>query len=334
MFFTRDCWPAGFATSRLRSKFSIATRSTDWRAVSALRQLLRQRQINVLHVHGYKATIVGGLAARGLGLKVVKTVHGRLEPLAAWKALLSQSRLWLNTLLDRLASRLLVDAFVFVSEDIRGATPGTVRGTPHRLIYNGLQAPSLAADGPGRDDPGDGTFNVGIVGRIAKVKGHTALLQAFGHLRHLENLRLHVFGTGPMEDECKRFCEKAGLSRAVRFHGFQHPIHHHIRALDVLVMPSLHEGLPYVLLEAMYLNVPVIASRVGGLREVLEKDDAGLVVPANDPVTLAAAIERLYHNPLLRTQLARRAYEKVRREFLAPRMVREYHALYAELLAS
>ena len=276
----------------------------DQRAVSALRQLLRQHQINVLHVHGYKATIVGGLAARGLDLKVVKTVHGQLEPLAAWKDLWSQSRLWMNTLLDRLASEVLIDARVFVSKDIQHAAPAFFGRIPHRLIYNGLQVPPESTDGPDQGGPGDGTFNVGIVGRIAKVKGHAALLRAVARLHHLENLRLHVFGTGPLEDECKRFSDEAGLSKVVRFHGFQHPIHPHIRALDVLVMPSLHEGLPYVLLEAMYLKVPVIASRVGGLREVLEaleEDAAGLVVPANDPAHLAAAIERLYHSPQLRT---------------------------------
>src|SRR5438552_2784993 len=90
--------------------------------------------------------------------------------------------------------------------------------------------------------------------------------------------------------------------------------------LDLLVMPSLHEGLPYALLEAMYLKVPVIASRVGGLMEVIEDGRSGVFVIPRDDVALAAAIERLYWNPELRGRLAQEAFRTVCRDFLAAGM--------------
>jgi glycosyltransferase involved in cell wall biosynthesis len=105
-------------------------------------------------------------------------------------------------------------------------------------------------------------------------------------------------------------------------------------AFDLLVMPSLHEGLPYVLLEAMALKVPVVASRVGGIREVMDADECGVLVAPGDPARLADAIEKVYHCRELRDALARRGHETVQRRFLASRMVGEYVDLYRELLGN
>ena len=184
----------------------------------------------------------------------------------------------------------------------------------------------------GRRSRSDGAFHLGIVGRIDKVKGHEVLLQAIARLRHLTSLRVHVFGTGPLEAHFRQMAVDAKLSDVVLFHGFEPAIHERMASLDLLVMPSLHEGLPYVLLEAMSLRVPIIASRVGGLREVLD-DGNGMLVPPNDPSALAAAIERLYGDRELRARFAARAHETVRRRFAARDMVRQYRDVYRQLLA-
>lgn len=300
----------------------------DPRAVRELRATLRDAGVNVLHVHGYKAALVGGLAARGLGVRVLKTEHGLVEPPSGWRDLMAYARLRANVGLERVASRWLVDAVVFVSKDIHGARRDVGSRIRQRIIYNGIE-PTPQVHARRRRDSGQ--FHLGIVGRISKVKGHEDLLRAMSHLAHLRELRLHIFGTGPMEQDCRRLCDELGVSDRVVFHGFQHAIHEHMAALDLLVMPSLHEGLPYVLLEAMHLRVPVVASRVGGLAEVLDDGPVGVTVPRRDARRLAAAIERLYRDPALRAQLARRAYARVQAQFLAGRMLREYGELYREL---
>ena len=303
----------------------------DPRTVAQLRGLLREHRINVLHVHGYRASIVGCLAARPLGIKIVKTEHGQVEPFAGWRAVLSHGRLIANTLLERLANRCSLDAQVFVSTDIqqRLRLPA---GIPQRVIYNGIEPASLRTDaGPGRRSKPDTTFDVGIVGRIDKVKGHEVLLRAIACLRHLPRLRVHVFGTGPLEAHCRRLAAEAQLSDVVLFHGFDPAVYERMASLDLLVMPSLHEGLPYVLLEAMSLRVPIVAARVGGLREALD-DGSGMLVPPGDPYALATAIERLYGDRNLRARLAARAHETVRRRFAARDMVRAYGDLYRQLL--
>ncbi|PYR81208.1 MAG: hypothetical protein DMF87_06085 [Acidobacteria bacterium] len=303
----------------------------DPRTVTQLRGLLREHQINVLHVHGYRASIVGCLAARHLGIKIVKTEHGQVEPLSGWRAVLSHGRLIANTLLERLANLCTLDAQVFVSTDIQQRLRLPAR-IPQRVIYNGIDAAALRTDAaPARRSRSDTPFDVGIVGRIDQVKGHEVLLRALACLRHLPRLRVHVFGTGPLEAHCRRMAAEGKLSDVVRFHGFDPAIHERMASLDLLVMPSLHEGLPYVLLEAMSLRVPIVASRVGGLREVLD-DGSGMLVPLGDPYALATAIERLYDDRELRARLAARAHETVRQRFAARDMVRAYCDLYRQLL--
>lgn len=305
----------------------------DPRMIRRTAEVLRRERINVLHVHGYKATVAGALAARRCGIKVVKTEHGRLEPAGSWADAWQQTRLTLNTALDGVASRWLVDAQVFVSRDLRQTAPAVPTRIVRRLIYNGIAPPE---HGPHAQRTGDWSlpwFDVGIVGRLTRVKGHEELLAAIARLGHLPDIRLHVFGSGPLEAECRRQAERLGIAQRVVFHGFTARGCERIAALDVLAMPSWHEGLPYVLLEAMSLGVPIVASRVGGLREVLEGRDCGLLVPARSPVDLASAIERLYRDPALRTRLAANARVLVAREFAASSMVEQYAALYEAVLS-
>lgn len=292
------------------------------RLVSAMRRLLVERGTDVLHVHGYKATIVGALAARGTNVRVVKTEHGRLERLARWRDLPSYARMAINVSLDRVATWAAVDAVAFVSRDIQRATPRI-----GRVIYNGIRPAEVADGKPGWRTPGH--FHAGIVGRLDAVKGHACLFDALRRLSHLPDLRLHVFGSGPLEADLRRRCRAGSLESVVTFHGFQSPIEPHLCALDLLVMPSLHEGLPYALLEAMQLGVPVVASRVGGLIEALG-GDCGVLVPAGDDAAMASAIERLYHNADLRGSLADRARRRIASDFHAAGMVGAYSALYRD----
>ena len=298
----------------------------DPRVVGELRRALRARKINLLHVHGYKATIVGALASRGLGIKVVKTEHGRLERPAGWRDLPAFAKLWAYAVLDRLASSSAVDAVAFVSRDIAETAGRCSSRVLRRVIYNGL-APSAV----GRPSPlvaSDGAFNIGIVGRLTKVKGHHHLLNALARVPHLDNLKLHVFGTGPLEADYRRLAETCGVSHKVVFHGFEPAIQEKMAALDLLIIPSEHEGLPYVVLEAMHLQVPIVASRVGGLKEALLDGECGILVPPKDPAALASAIEHAYREPELRRRIAARAHARLRRDFLASVMVRQYAGIY------
>ncbi|RPI76342.1 MAG: glycosyltransferase, partial [Desulfobacteraceae bacterium] len=130
----------------------------------------------------------------------------------------------------------------------------------------------------------------------------------------------------------KSYCRAHALSSIVFFAGFSKDVHAFMQGLDLLIMPSLREGLPLTLLEAMYLKVPVIASNVGGIKEVLTNDHDGVLVPPKDPKILAEKILELYRNPGKRSHIADNAYAKVSSSFLAGAMVEKYLRVYNEIL--
>jgi glycosyltransferase involved in cell wall biosynthesis len=301
----------------------------DVRGAAQLRRLLRHHAINVLHVHGYRATVTASLAGRGLPLKIVKTEHGCLEPLAGWKDVVGHAKLAANIALERIATQCSVDATVFVSRDLQSRLPGPRSTSAQCVIHNGIDVTSTSSVRPGRDKT---TFRIGIVGRIDAVKGHLHLLRALARLRHVPDIHLHVFGEGPLEQQCKTLSSELALDDRVSFEGFVPAIHERMAALDVLVMPSLHEGLPYVLLEAMALRVPVVASGVGGILEALDGTDCAMLVPPGDEARLANAIERLFHCSALRVEMAERAFRIVHSRFLAAHMVRRYVDVYRQVL--
>lgn len=170
-------------------------------------------------------------------------------------------------------------------------------------------------------------FTMGIVGRLSAVKGHADLFRAVAELP--PSVVLKVFGTGPDEMPLRHLASQLGVADRVRFMGFVSPVYRALAELDLLVMPSLHEGLPYVLLEAMSLGTPVVASRVGGLAEALEDGVTGVLVAPRNPQMLAHAIRALHLDPVRRRLIARRALATVARRFSARQMVGHYVDLYS-----
>ena len=302
--------------------YVVRSRRYDWRVVSEIVRVLRQQKVDILHTHGYKATIVGAFAAYWAGARLIRTEHGRVEPGVGAK----HFRLRVNNAMEALVSRHAAAAVAFVSKDVQSGSRSAGPRALQQVVYNGLEPLNLS----GVREPLEGLdedpqwFNIGIVGRLVEVKGHVHLLEALRRIKHASKLRVYVFGEGPLEAAYRRLCEEHGLTSIVRFMGFRADVQDYLRRLDLLVMPSLHEGLPFTLLEAMFQKVPVVASRVGGLAEVIEHDVTGLLVERSDHISLAAAIERLYSDAALRHRLTENAHRVVCERFLVDNMAIEY----------
>ena len=296
----------------------------DPRSAIAVGRALRRHRIDVVHVHGYKASIVGGMAAKLHGRILVKTEHGRLEPFTGWGRVKMTVNLWL----DEAVSRRLLDSIVFVSRDIQRGLADRYRHIPQEVIYNAIRP---AEDAPTNAAPRltpDGVFRVGIVGRLKPIKGHDVLLRALARPGTPPAIRLYVFGEGPLEPSLRALGAELDLGDRVTFLGFRENMPGYLRQLDAMAMPSRHEGIPYAALEAMAMGVPLVASDVGGLHEILEHEADALLVPPEDPAALADAIARLHDDGDLRARLARRAKEKVNARFLAAPMVDRYLDVY------
>lgn len=195
----------------------------------------------------------------------------------------------------------LIGTFVTVSSDMRTWLTDTVGIAPRKVsvIRNGIDiarfrpAPMPAAAGP--------TFTIGTVGRLDPIKAQSDLVDAFIMLlqRHRDSpvrLRLVIIGEGPLQSALAAQIGAAGIDESVWMPGARRDIAEIMRSLDVFVLPSISEASPITLLEAMACGVPVVATRVGGVAELLGATRGTLVAPS-DPAALAAALQRYLDEP-------------------------------------
>lgn len=290
--------------------------------------ILEQRQSRVVHVHGYKATVFCALARYWYSFAMIKTEHGLPEPQAGRRIRSVVARFY--SLLDSAATRIAGATVCYVTRDLLAYYRQAHAGLRTRVVSNGvaiidrcqLQHPPEFSEG---------YFNLTIVGRLDPVKGHHLAMKAIADKGLSPNLHLHIIGVGPCEAELKALAKDLGIVHRVHFLGFQRNIYDYIAYSDVLLMPSLHEGLPYTLLEAMALGRPIIAARVGGLAEVLQDSVTALLVPSGDTTALAQAIGRLHANPGLRHQLGENARHLQQAQYSLEAMTKRYVDVYREV---
>ena len=175
------------------------------------------------------------------------------------------------------------------------------------------------------------------VGRLSREKGHVDLLCAFNHLRQNNpgtKSTLVIAGDGPERASLAAAATSFGFSESVIFSGEVSNVQPYYAAADVLVLPSLSEGSPYVLLEAMAAKVPIVATAVGGVPEIVEEEESALLVPPRNPAAMAAAIERVLTDPALAHKLTTNAAARVATRYTPEIQVRSLRELYVSVLTS
>lgn len=315
-----------------------------WRSIHPLRdlrgfvrlvRLLRKERFDVVHTHTSKGGMIGRLAAWLTRTPiVVHTVHGfAFHEQSGWLARTVYSSL------ERLASH-WCDAIVCVSEfHARWALELGI-GTPRKVfsIPNGVEAlPELPFDTCPRT-----RLELGIspevtllfsMGRLAPQKGFPWLIDAVALLRdvHKRSVLLAIAGEGPLDEELREYARQRGVSEQVRFLGFRRDIPQLLAACDIVVLPSLWEGLSIALLEAMRAGKPIVSTTIESNLEVASHGNVALLVPAKDAEALASAILRLLQDSELRTTLASESTRVLREHYSEERVVAAYRDLYALL---
>jgi glycosyltransferase involved in cell wall biosynthesis len=298
-----------------------AQRLLDRESITALRRLLRDRTIEVVSVHGYRASAYLALAASGKRIGVVKTEHGRTEvPHGGW---LTRMRPILYRRLEILATRQLRARVVYVTQDLRSRCTNEYRTLSGSVIYNGI----LPLDAHSAEVPAEfkaHAINLVALGRLEPVKGLDFAIAAMAHPTMPSEAHLHIIGDGPERSSLAELASKYDVADRVSFHGFRSNVYDYLAHSDAAVMPSLHEGLPYTLLESLSAGTPVIASRVGGLAEVLSNGETAMLVEPRDSMAIADAVRQLVENPRLRHRLASSGHALLSARFTADAMVRHY----------
>jgi glycosyltransferase involved in cell wall biosynthesis len=299
----------------------------DVKLIFRIRKYASKTQINLMHCHGYKSNFYG-LFAREKGSPIVATNHNWLT--SHWKLRVYRR---FDSLLIRYFTRIIA-----VSHDIQAEM--LAYGVPRekiRVIDNGIDVTRF------RDSVSPeavkGKFGlkkevtiIGTVGNLGAEKGHVYLLQAAKDIvKNVGPVKFFFVGDGPLRGWLENEATQLGIADNVIFTGYRTDIPDLLSIMDVFVLPSVKEGLPMVLLEAMAAKKAIVTTRVGAIPKVVNNGN-GILVEPRDAIGLQKAIVSLLTNERKRREYASAGYETVRMQFSSERMSSEYFNLYSELL--
>lgn len=239
--------------------------------------------------------------------------------------------------------RLLADGVIAVSASVKNDLMS--EGIPPEMIHvipNGVRVPDPPLEPDNRsfrralvDTAGwqEDCFILAVVGRLVPEKGHTVLLEAVrAALSEAPRLRLLVVGDGPERGQLEALAHRLEISQIVHFTGFRADVEKILWAVDAAALPSLSEGMPLALLEAMAVGKPVIASMVGGIPEAVTHEETGLLVLPGNHREFSRAIVRLYQDGSLARKLGISARQRIRLAFTVERMARETLSFYYKVM--
>jgi len=314
----------------------------DLLATIRLARLIRKERPQILHTHTAKAGTVGRVAALLAGSRkppiVVHTFHGHVL-----RGYFGPVR----TLLFRLLERWLAastTALVAVSPQVRDdlVALGIAPRERFVVIRLGIELDErVALEKNGRSEsrrylgiPGD-RFTVGWIGRMTAVKRTDDVLVAFKRLReHGVDAVLCMVGDGPDRVQLEQRAHELGLARDTVFLGYQEDVAPFYAAFDALVLPSGNEGTPVSVIEALAAELPVVATRVGGVPDVVQDGEDGFLVETGATDDLADRLARLARDPELRARMGKHGRERVLPRYAVERLVEDVDELYRSLLSA
>jgi glycosyltransferase involved in cell wall biosynthesis len=301
----------------------------DWRVASRLLEVCRLEGVSIWHAHDYKSNALGLLLARARPMRLVTTVHG-------WVKFTRRTPLYYA--IDRLCLR-HYERVICVSEDLREACLASgVPGSRCELIENAVDTHQFTRrtsreEAKRRIGLRPDQLVVGAIGRLSAEKGFDILIEATGRLiRGGIDVALIIAGEGDEEQRLEELAAASGLRGRVHLLGFRQDTAVLFEAMDIFALSSLREGLPNVLLEAMAMGVPVVATRIAGVPGLIRHGSNGLLVEPGSPEALAGALTALLADDALRGGLQRAGRATVETSYGFEARMRKVLAVYDGLL--
>lgn len=308
-------------------------------AMFRVASIIRRERPQILHTHTAKAGTVGRIAALLAGNArppiIAHTFHGHVL-----RGYFGPIRSRLFTLLERwLAKHTTV--LIAVSPQVRDdlVALGVARREKFAVVRLGIELEQRVGDADGREDTrrylgiAPDRFTVGWVGRMTGVKRTDDVLDSFHRLRESGvAATLCLVGDGPDRAHLERRANELGIVRDTLFLGYQEEVGPFYSAFDVLVLPSGNEGTPVSVIEALAAGTPVVATRVGGVPDVVREGEDGFLVEPGDTVALANRLHELATDDALRERVSSGARERVVSRYAVARLVDDVDRLYRELL--
>lgn len=314
-------------------------RRPDFRALRSLFHILRQRQIDILQTHILYAGIAGRVVGKIAGVPVIVSTEQDVRVGA-------QAGHPVKRLLNDLTLP-LANANVYITQAVANSFTGSLghrisrNRRVERLIPNGISLGSKGMNSADSRREARANLNlteehlvIGNVGRLENQKGHQFLIRAFARVaKALPNARLAIVGGGTLERQLRKLADEMGVSDKVLMLGKRTDVSRFLPGFDVFVFPSIFEGQGVAILEAMTAGVPVIASNVGGIPEMVLHEETGLLVSPGDIEGLTDAILRIRTDREFALRLSTAARKHVAGQYTIQGSVKKYDLLYKELFS-
>jgi glycosyltransferase involved in cell wall biosynthesis len=329
--------PAAEALAEMAQRYGIASvgfddqRPFDHRAAGAIRNFIKEQQIDIVHSHGYKANVYAQAVKHRVATRTIATCH-------PWTETTYSLRSRVYTRLDKfLLPRF--DRVVAISDEMKKEVlQARVPRYKIAVIPNGIDLQRLKVTEEKQKIrtelglPSEGII-IGTIGRLVQEKGQYLLVEAAARLaKNFLNAFYLIVGDGPLRQGLQEQARKAGVENRFIFSGVSDQIPKLLGLMEVFVLPSLSEGLPMVILEAMAARKPIIATKVGAIPQLLRDRESALLVKPN-AAELADAIAYLLNHPATAQRFGQKAFDRVRDEYSSQKMTQEYVAVYDTLSA-
>jgi len=329
---SRGVWP--HRIQQIVTAFNLAPR--DGVALKRLFSLMRLYRPHIVHTHTAKAGLLGRMAAHLAGVPIIvhtfhgHVLHGYYGPVQNWALRrMEKSLAWFSHRLVTVSEQVKKELIAY----------GVARADRITVIPLGLDLePYLHAEtrrGEFRREMGlsSGARLVGIVGRIFPVKNHALFLESAARIAAAEPAaRFVVVGDGMLRFALEQQARELGIADLVLFTGWRSDLARIYADLDVLVVSSNNEGTPLSAIEAMAASCPVVATRVGGVPDLISDNETGRLVPPGDAEGIAGAVLELLQSPEAAQEIGRKAMISARERFDVKRLVHDVDHLYRELL--
>ncbi len=311
---------------------NIGSRSSYFRAVRELSRIIKRHEIDIVHTHLFDPTYLGLIAARLHGRKMIFTRHHSISLYVNPSWIKRKVYLLIEKFVNARADHIIVPSRL-VKEILIGKEQ--VPQAKVSLVPYGQTVERFDAVSPARIEELRRELNVGdalslvFVARLFGRKGHSELFTALAALlKKGLNLQLYLVGAGPERTKIEQLARDLGIEKHVHCLGWRDDALAVIAGADIVVHPSLEETLPSAVIEALMLERPIVASDVGGVRDILGDSEYGQIVPPGDPVALGSALEATINNLEDARERARRGRQHVVKYMDAGRVARAYTECY------
>ena len=333
------CEARGYLVDELQSAginhFSVEIRNTvSPKSFRALWKVVREFSPDIVHTHGGTAGLYGRIVGHLQKRLIVHTYHG--IHYLHFEGFLKK---YLYLTFDRQLLR-WTNATICVAESDRtlALEQRLAKRESNYLIPNGISVERMKVRlnrNLDRRKQKSEKVIIGTIGRLHEQKGHKYFVEAAAELvKQLPNIEIRIIGDGDCRTQLQAQVVDLGLQDVIYFMGTRRDIAAQLSQMDVFVLPSLWEGMPFVLLEAMAAGVPIVATNVDGVSEILKHEFEGVLVPPRDPHALAEAIVKVFRNKKRTREIVVNAKKKIAAEFSIEKMVQSTESVYRSLVTT